>query len=1119
MAELSYLRFPSIRGDLLAFVADDDVWLVPAAGGTARRLTADRAPVAFARLSPDGGWVAYASSRDGRPEVFVASTAGEDVRRLTYLSDEGTRPLGWTPDGRVLLVSAAGEPFRSRTWAYSVSVDGSGLERLPYGPVSGIGIGPGSAVVVGVDQSLRRGPAWKRYRGGTSAKLWIDPTGDGEFEPYLRELGGQLEDPMFVGERVAFVSDHEGYGNVYSALVDGSDLRRHSDHADFYARAASSDGRVVVYQCAGSLYRLDDLARDSTPARIAVTLGAPRSGRATHVLRTADVLGEHAVDHDGRASAVEVRGEIHWLTHHKGPARLLGGGAGVRARFPRVAGSGEGARVVFVTDAPGEDALEVCPAHGPLPATRTRVGAGELGRVLDLAASPDGAHAAVSTHDGRVVLVGLDDGSLRQLSSSVHGDATGLSFSPDSRFLAWSEAGPDPLRQVKLAEVATGDTVEVTPLRFVDVDPVFSMDGKYLAFLSARTFDPLYDAHVFDLSFVAGVRPYLVPLAAATPSPFAAELEGRPRRGTEPDSDASERRAGHPEVASDAGAGDAGAGDAGRGAHEQQDQDRRLRESAAAQVEIDREGLAERVVPFPVAAGRYAVLRAAQDGLLWLSEPLEGVVGEGRAGLGAQPGRASLVRFDLVHGRESHLVDALDSYEVSGDGKAVVVRDGGHLRVVPADHRVETPADGEPSPDVVEVDVGRIRLEVDPAREWAQMYDEAARLMRDHFWVADMAGVDWDGVVARYRPLLERIATRDDLSELLWEVQGELGASHAYEMPPPRPVEEERRLGLLGADLRRDEEGAWRVARILPGDSSVLSARAPLLAPGTGVVAGDTIVAVDGKPVDPVFGPASGLVGAAEKPVELTVRNASGATREVVVEPLGDERPLRYQRWVAERREYVHAASNERIGYLHVPDMVGTGWAELHRDLRVEVAREGLVIDVRDNRGGHTSALVLETLGRTVRGWDVGRHISPITYPPHAPLGPRVLVVNEQAGSDGDIVTAGFRQRGLGRVVGTRTWGGIIGIDSRYHLVDGTIVTQPRYAFWFTDSGWGVENHGVDPDTEVAVTPQDWAAGRDTQLDRAIALVLESLATTPAATPPDPATRPLRTPPLLPARP
>ncbi|HTX63916.1 MAG TPA: PDZ domain-containing protein, partial [Acidimicrobiales bacterium] len=972
MAEPCYLRFPSIRDDLLAFVADDDVWLASTAGGTARRLTADRSPASFATLSPDGAWVAYASRRDGRSEVFVVSTEGEDVRRATYLGDEYTRPIGWTPEGRILLVSAAGEPFRSGTWAYSVAVDGSALERLPYGPISALAIGPSGAVVLGVNQTLRRGASWKRYRGGTAAALWVDRSGDGEFTPYLRELDGQLEDPMFVGVRVAFVSDHEGYGNVYSALPDGSDLRRHSDHADFYARAASSDGRTVVYQCAGDLYRIDELAPDSTPARIDVVLGAPRSGRATHTLRAAEVLGEHAPDHDGRASAVEARGEVHWLTHQKGPARRLGGGSGVRTRLPTVVGTGASAKVLFVTDAQGEDAIEIVPAHGPLPGTRRRLGAGSLGRVLDLAVSPDAEHAAVASHDGRVILVHLDDGELRTVSSSDHGDASSLAFSPDSRFVAWSEAGPEPLRQIKLADVASGDVTEVTPLRFVDDEPTFSMDGKFLAFLSARSFDPTYDAFVFDLSFVAGVRPYLVPLAIATPSPFDAEPEGRPRHGAaESDARKSEppspgvktvtEETGPPDGCGDddgrEGEGEAEGEGEGEGEGRGGDDDRASGErEMAPQVRIDHDGLTERAVPFPVAAGRYAQLRAAHDGFLWLSEPIEGVLGEGRAA-GSKPARAWLVRFDLTHGLESHLVDALDAYDVSGDGKTIVVRDAGQLRALPADHRVETSPHGEPSPEVVDVDLSRVRIEVEPPLEWTQMFDEAARLMRDNFWVADMGGVDWEGMIARYRPLLGRIATRDDLSELLWEVQGELGTSHAYETPPVRPVEEERALGLLGADLEQDADGTWRVVRLLPGESSVLSARAPLLAPGVGIAPGDAIVAVDGRPVDTVFGPTAELVGAADKPVELTVRDASGSVREVVVEPLGDERPLRYQRWVAERRRYVHAATDGRVGYVHIPDMVATGWAELHRDLRVEVAREGLVVDVRENRGGHVSPL------------------------------------------------------------------------------------------------------------------------------------------------------------------
>lgn len=1124
------------------FVADDDVWVVPSTGGVARRLTVDRAPVSDPEVSPDGGTVAFTSTRDGGPEVFLVRTDGEGFLRLTYFGDEFTRTIGWTSDGRVLAISAANEPFRSRTWAYAISTDGRDVERLPYGPVTAVSYGPGGAVVLGVNQSSRRGAGWKRYRGGTAGALWIDAHGSGEFVPYLRTLRGQLEDPAFVGGRVAFVSDHEGYGNVYSALPDGSGLQRHTDHGDFYARAASSDGRTVVYQCAGDLYRIDELSDASVPARLDISLGAPRSGRAPRTLRADEVLGEHAVDHDGRASAVEARGEVHWLTHRMGPARLVAGGSGARARLPRVTGTGTTARVVVVTDAEGEDALEIVPALGDVPdggagdgsgangggpAPRRRVGTGALGRVLDLAVAADGVHAAVATHDGRVLLVRLDDGAIRTVSTSREGDASGLAFSPDSRYLAWSHAGPEPLRHIKMAEVFGDATFDVTPLRFRDEDPVFSHDGRYLAFLSIRTFDPLYDTQVFDMSFAAGARPYLVPLAATTPSPFDAELAGRARpvperkRGDDhlPGSACGEPPAGESPGGGAAAAHSGRGGDAHPTGEHVEDGDAETEKGGPAQVDVDVDGIAERVVPFPVPAGRYSRLRATHSGFLWIDEPLAGVLGEGRV-REAEPTRPSLIGYDLVYSRELHLVDELDDYEVSGDGATVVVRDGTQLRALPSERRL-APHDpgGEPDPELVEIDTRRVRVELDPPVEWTQMYDEAARLMRDHFWIPDMGGVDWSGVVERYRPLLDRIATRDDLSELLWEVQGELGSSHAYEAPPPRPVEEERRLGLLGADLERDGDGTWRVGGVVPGESSVPGARSPLRAPGVAVERGDTVVAVDGRPVDPAFGPAAGLVGAAGKPVQLTVRDRSGAVREVVVEPLGDQRPLRYHAWVADRRVYVHDATGGRVGYVHVPDMMGAGWAELHRDLRVEVAREALIVDVRDNRGGHVSPLVLETIGRTVRGWDVVRHMGPQPYPPHAPRGPRVLVANEQAGSDGDIVTAGFRQRELGPVVGTRTWGGVIGIDGRYRLVDGSTVTQPRYAFWFYGWGWDVENHGVDPDVEVPFPPQDWGAGRDPQLDRAISIVLEALAEHPAAVPPDPATRPDRSPPRLAPRP
>ncbi|MFB9907207.1 S41 family peptidase [Allokutzneria oryzae] len=1057
-----YLRFPHVHDDLVTFVAEDDVWLAPLDGGRAWRVTADGVPAANPRFSPDGERLAWSSRLNGAPEVHVVPVEGGLGTRLTYWGDLKATVLGWTSGGDILAISAAGQQSVRHTWARAVPVAGGPDTPLPYGPVSGIAFADDGAVVL--SSAANPEPAWwKRYRGGTAGKLWVDADGDGEFGRILPELKSSLVGPMWVAGRIVFVSDHEGVGNLYSCAPDGSDLRRHTSHEDFFARHASTDGSRVVYQSGGSLWLLDDL--DAEPRKLDVRLTGPRRFRQPSPVPAGKHLGAAVPDRTGRASAVEVRGTVHWLTHRDGPVRTLAAEPGVRARLPLPLGED---RVVWVTDADGEDALEISPTVGRTAGvTPRRLATGQLGRVLELAAAPDGRTIAVTTHDRRLVLVDVDSGELRELVSGVESDPDDAVFSPDSEWVAWSHPGPYPLRQIRMARVDDLSTVDVTPLRFVDYSPAFTVDGKHLAFLSKRAFDPIYDEHVFDMSFANGGRPYLVPLAATTRSPFGPQLEGRPFT---PDSD--------------------------------DDSDRKNKDDSSVTVAVDLDGLASRVVGVPVANGRYYALRAAEGGLLWMRDPISGVLDEdGASGVDAQP--TLLEYYDLEKRSGEVLVEDLDGYRVSGDGKRIVVRDGGSLRVLPADRKVKS--NGDAGDDEIDIDLSRVRVVVDPGAEWRQAFHENGRLMRDHFWREDLSGVDWAGVLARYEPLLDRLGSHSDFVDLLWEVQAELGTSHAYVAPPARPGDSARRIGLLGADIARDEAGVWRVRRVLPGESSVPDARSPLAAPGVGIREGDALLAVNGRAVDTETGPGPLLVGTVDKAVELTVGPRDGGeSRRVVVVPLASEDALRYQAWVADRRAYVERVGEGRVGYLHVPDMMGPGWAELHRDLRVEMAREAVVADVRENRGGHLSQLVVEKLARRVVGWQVGRDgYRAHTYPSDAPRGPVVVVANEFSGSDGDIVNGAAKAMGIGPVVGVRTWGGTVGIDSRYRLVDGTLVTQPRYATWIEGVGWGMENHGVDPDVEVVMTPQDWVNDRDPQLDTAIRLALESLAEKPAATLPE----------------
>ncbi|TMR88547.1 S41 family peptidase, partial [Nonomuraea basaltis] len=1025
MTNGEYLRYPHLHGDVVTFVADDDVWLAPLAGGRAWRFTADRVPVSDPRFSPDGARIAWTSGREGAPEVFVAEIDGPEGERLTHWGSATTGVRGWTDDGNVLAITSAGQSYRIRNWAYAVPLDGGPATRLPYGWVSDVAV---SGARVATVSALWREPSqWKRYRGGMAGKIWVDADGAGEFSRLFADSTAQYWSAGWVGDRLVFLADIDGAGNVYSALPDGSDLRKHSSHEEFYARHATSDGERVIYSHAGDLWLLESL--DAEPYRLDVRLGGPRPGRAK---RPAPMrVSAYSPDATGRASAVEIRGTAHWVPHRDGPAGALRVRPGVRVRLPRVLDAD--GRAVWVSDAGGEDGLEIGTPGGEV---RT-LAAGQLGRVLELEAAPGGKHAAVATHDGRLLVVDLESGDLRELDRTTQGDISGLTFSPDSGWLAWEHPHHEPLSQIRMGRIDGTSVIDVTPVRFADYDPVFTKDGKHLAFLSVRTFDPVYDAHVFDLSFPYGCKPYIVPLQAGTPSPFDPSLQGRGFNG-EDDKPAKDDK----------------------------------KDDTPPRTEVDPEGLASRVVPVPVPSGRYGNLRTARDALLWLRYPLTGRLGDG-----TEPTQETVLeRYDLKKRAKSELGKEVRSFEVSGDGTRLVTNGKNGLQT-----RAATEGD-----EVVTIDLDRVTVQVDPVSEWRQGFQEAGRLMRDHFWREDMNGVDWQGVLDRYAPLVERIGAHSELIDLLWEAQGELGTSHAYAAAPNGGPDPRRRQGLLGADLTRDADGVWRVERILPGETSDHAARSPLLAPGVAVRAGDAIIAVGGRPVDPVRGPLPLLAGTANQPIELTVRPESGGDpRRVVVSPIADETQLRYHDWVESRRALVRQASGGRLGYLHVPDMVASGWAQLHRDLRTEMARDGLVVDMRENSGGHLSELVLEKLSRKVTGWARARGYEPMRYPEDSPRGPIVTITDEFAASDGDIVSAGIKNRGIGPLVGTRTWGGVIGIDSRYTLVDGTRVTQPRYSFWLEGPGWGVENHGVDPDIEVVITPQDRAAGRDPQLDKA----------------------------------
>jgi tricorn protease len=1036
VGELGYLRQPAIRGEQVVFVCDDDLWTVAAAGGIARRLTAGLGEPSTPALSADGRWLAYVSRDEQHPEVFLMPAGGGVARRMTWLGPD-VMVRGFTPDGRILFVSTWGQPFFRNYRAFTLGVDGGLPEVLPYGQVNHLAFGPGNAKLIGRNTA---DPArWKRYRGGMAGHLWIDADGSGQFRR-MSELRGNLASPMWIGSRVFFLSDFEGVGNLYSCRPDGADLKRHTDHDDFYARHAATDGARVVYQCGAALW-LFDPATDST-RQLDIRVPAHRTQAARRFVAADAHLEGFDLHPQGHSLALGTRGRLYSFALWEGAVRQHGEPHGVRYRLGRWLADGS---QVVVGDAGGEERIELSDAAG------TRSFDWDIGRVLALAAAPTGRRVAITNHRNEVLIGDLDSGALTRVDRSDCGRSEELAWSPDGKWLAYPFWTSPRHCAIKLYDVAAAAGHLVTQPEFRDSAPAFDPAGRYLYFVSVRTFDPVYDNVQFELSFPRAARPYLIALQADAPPPF----DPAPR-GMKP-ADEHEHQA--PE--------------------------------AATPVRVDLDGIERRIAAFPVPEGRYGRIAATRRHVLWTVFPIPGA--HGRGGHRQSPGR--LQAFDFETLRTETWVDRVEQFQLSADSTTLLVQAERRLRAFDASRKPERrDADhAPPSRHSGWIDLARVRVSVDPRAEWRQMLREVWRLQRDHFWVADMSGVDWSAVYVRYAPLLERVATRGELSDLIWEMQGELGTSHAYESGGDHRRPPQVSLGQLAADLRLLEDGSYAIEHVARGDPWEATADSPLNAIGVLARPGERIVAVNGQKVSREAPPQALLVGQAGNRVALTLAGGSG-TREVVVSVPADEVPARYRDWVERNRRWVHEASGGRIGYLHLPDMMSAGFAEFHRYFLAECDRDGLIVDVRYNRGGHVSQLLLEKVARRRVGYDLQRWGRPTPYPVESAAGPVVALTNEHAGSDGDIFSHCFKLMKIGPLVGKRTWGGVIGIWPRHLLVDGSETTQPEFSFWFTDVGWQVENYGTDPDIDIDNAPQDAMAGRDRQLERALEVALESVA-------------------------
>lgn len=1049
MVRDGYYRYPAIFKDTVVFVSEGDLWRVDLPHPTARRLTFNKGAIKSPVFSPDGLHIAFTSSDEGTCEVYVMSANGGERKRLTYMGDD-SQVLCWTKEG-IYFSSSYGQPFAKYNVIWRIDGDGGLPERLDIGPANYISF-KGDTLKNGAvlqRHGYREYGYWKRYRGGTAGDIWIDPTGKGTFNRLL-DLKADLARPLWVGDKIIFISDHEGIGNLYQCDIRGQNIKRLTHHKDYYVRSPNTDGHRVVYHAGGDLWVLDLKTEKSTFVKIDYYSDCPE--RSRKCFNASQYLQGYSLHPKGNHLAVVTRGKACTFDNWEGPVIQVGKQEGIRYRLPTWLPDGK--RLVLVSDDAGEENFQIYDVQTAHMISEPKK-ALDVGRILYIMANPKQDTAIIFNHRHEIWFLDLKTWATKRIDHSAYHVPTGGSWSPDGKWFTYGASKTRQKMVIKLFEAASKKVVEITNPVLIDESPVFDPEGKFIYFISHRHFDPVMDAMHFELSFAYGAKIYAIPLQKDTPTPF---LKIPSPLAEEEDKKKDKK------------------------AQKEKEEDSKEAEKEI-KVTVDLEGIQHRLLEFPIGAGSYSHLIAAKGKIYFISYALEGVL-EVKSDEGELHSSLEVFDFETLK-TDSVLNDVLD-VQISDNSEMLLVWVSKRLRAFKVGEKPEE--DATPSKKSGWIDLNRIKLMVTPSAEWGQMFKEAWRLQRDHYWTPDMSEINWISVYDRYAPLLERVNTREEFSDLVWEMQGELGTSHAYVFGGDLKRPPQWNIGSLGADYAWDErKQAYKIINITHGDYWDVKLSSPFVQAGRNVKEGDYLLSINKQKLTKKLTPPEVLFNRFRETVELEVADEKLKNRRTLfVQTLSNQHGARYRDWVESNRAYVHEKTKGAVGYIHIPDMGAEGYAEFHRSFLQEVDCQGLIVDVRFNGGGFVSQLLLEKLARRRLGYDVTRWQGTIPYPQEAPMGPMVAITNEYAGSDGDMFSHNFKAMGLGRLIGKRTWGGVVGIWPRYGLVDGGMTTQPEFSFWFKDVGWSIENHGVDPDIEVEIMPQDYQSGRDPQLDRSL---------------------------------
>ena len=1069
--EARLLRFPATNGTDVVFSYAGDLFTAPLAGGEAKRLTSHIGYEMFARYSPDGKTIAFTGEYDGNREVYIIPSTGGEPVRLTYTATNGRDDLGdrmgpnnivmgWTVDGKYIIYrNRTGDGFPGKLWR--VSVSGGMPEELPL-PEGGFCSYSPDGKKLAYNRVMREFRTWKYYRGGMADEVWVY---DGKKVEKITDNDAQDIFPMWVGDEIYFVSDRDMTMNVFVYNTKTKATSKVTDFEDFDVKFPSTDGKLVVFEKGGFLYKLDPATKKAE--QIHITLASDLVYSRPELKK---VSGRgFSVSPDGKRAAVIARGEVFDVPVGKGITRNISQTPGANERA--ATWSPDGKYIAYIGDATGENEVYLYEV-----ATQTTIQATKDNDtyITNLMWAPDSKHVYYTDRKNRLVEVDPSSKAKKVVFSSPEGGLYGVSFSPDSKWISYTKRASNDMSIVYVHNLSTDKVYPVTEKWYNSGSPMFSSDGKYLIFTAQRDLTPIYSRIEWNYAYGDMSATYMVMLAKDTPSPLLpSDSETSPSKEEGPDA-ASGASTGQGRPGPGAKPADRPGSSAGPGTGKGPGAEKKV-----AETKVDPEGLIDRVVKLPVS-GRVFFCDGKK---VWFTGGGGGPMGGGRGGFGG----GSVKTYDFASGKTEDCADGMISYRL-GDKKAVLSSRGKSTVVNFPAPRV---GGGE------EIDADNMYATIDYSQEWPQIYAEVWRAFRDGYYLENMHGRDWKGVKAKYEPLLPYVKTRLDLNYILGGMIAEVASGHAYVTPGSYPKPERIPMGLLGAKVSKDK-GYFRIDHIYAGATYRPELRSPLTEPGMDIAEGDYITAINGKSLKDVDNIYKCLIGKADKLIELTVnKKAAEGGRKVVVRPIYNEYPLEHYEWILKNIKTVEEKSGGKVGYIYIPDMGAEGLNEFARYWYPQLDKEALIIDDRENGGGNVSPMIIERLQRTVYRMNAGRGSNRVsTIPDGVHVGPKVLLINKYSASDGDLFPWGFKANNLGTVIGTRTWGGIIGIGGSLPYMDGTDVRVPGSTSYDPNTGdWIIENHGVDPDILLDNDPIKEYAGTDEQLLKAIEVALEQIKT------------------------